>query len=119
MGLANNLIYYVVYTICLVLNIHYIIAGTVAFFVSVINAFYFNDKYVFVSKEETNRKWWKTFIKTFLSYAGTGLILNNILLIVWVDIVGLKEIVAPLLNLFITVPLNYIINKFWTFREKV
>ena len=58
------------------------------------------------------------FLKTFISYAGTGLILNNVLLILWIDILNLNTLVGPILNLFITIPLNFLLNKYWAFRMK-
>ena len=52
-----------------------------------------------------------------MAYAGTGLILNNILLIFWVDIMGIHEMLGPILNLFITIPLNFLLNKYWAFKK--
>ncbi len=115
-GLVNNLIFYVVYIILVSFSVHYLIASFIGFFVSVINAYYWNDKYVFRAEDRQAQEWWKGFLKTFLSYAGTGLVLNNILLVLWVDIIGMNEILGPILNLLITIPLNYILNKYWAFK---
>lgn len=52
-----------------------------------------------------------------LLQAGTGLVLNNILLIVWVDIFKLNEALGPLINLLITIPLNFLLNKYWAYRS--
>lgn len=71
---------------------------------------------VFVTSEESERVWWKALIKTYISYSLTGLFLNSILLILWVKICGMSEFVAPILNLLISVPLNFLINKFWAFK---
>lgn len=71
---------------------------------------------VFVTSEESERVWWKALIKTYISYSFTGLFLNSILLILWVKICGMSEFVAPILNLLISVPLNFLINKFWAFK---
>lgn len=116
-GLSNTVIYYVVYVILVTLSVSYIVAGFFGFFVSLINAYFLNSRYVFTQKEVRTRFQWKTFLKMFASYAGTGLILNSMLLILWVDIMGVHEMFAPVLNLFITIPLNYILNKLWAFRK--
>ena len=58
----------------------------------------------------------KAFAKTVLGYASTYL-LSVFLMWLWVDVIGIPEGIAPLLRLIITVPLNYVINKFWTFRK--
>lgn len=118
-GVSNTLISYVVYIVLVSLNWHYLLASIGGFLVSVINAYYWNDRYVFKAEPGEERAWWKVFLKTFTSYAGTGLILNNILLILWVDVVGLHEMLGPVLNLFVTIPLNFLLNKYWAYRDKV
>ena len=57
-------------------------------------------------------------IKTYISYSFTGLFLNSILLILWVKICGISEFIAPVINLVVSVPLNFMINKFWAFKDK-
>ena len=94
---------------------HYTPANIIGFTVSVFNSYYWNNKYVF--KDEGGRVWWKTFIKTYISYAGTGIILSNILLYLWIDVLGISKVVAPLINLIITVPINFVVNKFWAYRK--
>lgn len=117
-GLSNTVIMYVVYVILVALSVHYLIANFIGFMVSVVNAYYWNDRYVFVKEDGQKRIWWKTFIKTFLSYSGTGLILNNVLLFIWVDLFHIGKMIAPVLNLFITIPTNFLLNKFWAFRKR-
>lgn len=94
----------------------YMAANIVAFILSVLWSFYWNNKYVFTKKEGEYRSVWKTLIKTYLSYAFTGIILSNVLSYVWVDLLRISKYVAPLINLIISVPLNFIINKLWAFR---
>lgn len=118
-GISNTLISYVVYVVLVGVHINYLLASIAGFIVSVLNSYYWNNKYVFKMQEDEQRTWWKTLIKTFVSYAGTGLILSNILLVIWVEWIKIPEIVAPLINLLITVPSNFIINKFWAFRTSV
>lgn len=117
-GVSNTLISYVVYLIGIGCGIHYLAASVLGFVISVVNSFYWNNKYVFAGNTSTKRSWIKTFLKTFMAYAGTGLILNNILLVIWVDLFHLPQAVAPLVNLFITIPLNFILNKLWAFKEE-
>lgn len=64
---------------------------------------------------------WKTvlseLLRSYLSYGFTGLILSEILLYVWVDKIGISEYVAPIINMIICLPVNFILNKFWTFHK--
>jgi len=71
---------------------------------------------VFVKEEGQQRNLWKALIKTYISYSFTGLFLNSALLVLWVDVLHISEFVAPIVNLLISVPLNFIINKFWAFK---
>lgn len=96
---------------------HYLLASVLGFVISVLNSFYWNNKYVF-QKGSEERNLFLTLIKTFLAYASTGLILANILLYIWVDVLGISEYLGPIINLVITVPLNFVINKLWAFRTK-
>lgn len=123
-GVSNTVISYVLYAATLLIlqkadlfpKTDYLWAQIVAFILSVLWSFYWNNKMVFVTSEEGERVWWKALIKTYISYSFTGLFLNSILLILWVKICGMSEFVAPILNLLISVPLNFLINKFWAFK---
>lgn len=116
-GLSNTLVSYVVYLIGIFFGLHYLAASILGFLVSVLNAFFWNNKYVFTVEEGETRSLWKSFCKTFVSYAGTSLILSNILLIIQVDVFQWPEVLAPLINLVITIPLNFVLNKVWAFRK--
>lgn len=113
-GMLNNIIAFGVYLLCLQLGMHYIVANVWGFLISVLNAYYWNNKYVFRSGNTS--RWWKKLLKTYISYAGTGIVLSNVLLVVWIELCGISETYAPLITLVVTVPVNFLLNKFWTFR---
>lgn len=116
-GVSNTMVAYVIYLICVLLGTHYLVGSIVGFVVSVLNSFYWNNKYVFKNNEASaSRSIWKTLLKTFMAYGFTGLILANVLLVVWVDVLNISKIIAPLINLIITIPLNFVINKLWAFK---
>lgn len=116
-GFSNTFISYIVYLVLIYFNIYYLYASIVGFIVSVINSFYWNNKYVFRNNCSSFKEILIIFIKTFISYAGTGLVLANILLYFWIDIFKIHEFIAPLINLIITIPLNFLLNKFWAFKK--
>lgn len=124
-GVSNTLISYVLYVISLVIfqkmdilkSIDYIAAQIIAFILSVLWSFYWNNKMVFVLEEGERRSPLKVLLKTYISYSFTGLFLNSILLFLWVQIFHISEFVAPIINLLVSVPLNFVINKFWAFKE--
>lgn len=118
-GLTNTFISYVVYFILIRFGCYYLIASVIGFMASILNAFYWNNKYVFKENAGQQRSIITAFIKTLISYAGTGLILANLLLFLWVDILSIPDYIGPILNLLVTIPLNFILNKLWAFKEKV
>ena len=86
---------------------------------SVLNAFYWNNRYVFKTGENIERPILKALLKCILSYGITGLVLQNIFLYCLVEFVGVSKYLAPLLILVITIPLNYVLNKHWAFKTMV
>ena len=84
--------------------------------VSVLNAFYWGNRVVFRQESNTPKELLARLMKSYLSYGGTFL-LSTLLLWLEVGVWGLSEWLAPIVNLFVTIPLNFIINKFWTFRK--
>ncbi len=113
-GLSNTILSYVIYSFLVYIGLYYIISSVIAFFVSVLNSFYWNNKYVFKCH---NNHWFIALLKMTTSYAFTGLVLQNIFLFLFVEYLKVSKYIAPLIILIITVPLNFFINKYWSFKE--
>jgi len=96
----------------------YVAGNVVAFVLSVLWSFYWNNKYVFRKGEGQTRNLGKALLKTYVAYGLTGIVLANVLSWVWINVFGISKYVAPLINLVISIPLNFIINKFWAFRTQ-
>ncbi len=113
-GLSNTVLGLAIYYLFLYINKDlYIVGHIVGWFVSVFNAFYWNNKYVFKLEQ---RNIWKTLLKTYISY-GSSFLLATGLLVAQVEWFKISSEIAPIINLIITIPLNFLINKFWTFKE--
>lgn len=70
----------------------WIVASVVSWVISVLWAYFMQN--IFVFKEDKNKEhrvWWQTLIKTYMTYAFTGLILNNILLFLWVNVIDIAQ----------------------------
>ncbi|EEG73569.1 GtrA family protein [[Clostridium] hylemonae] len=123
-GFSNTIISYSIYAAILLFlqknklipRIDYILAQFIAFSLSVLWSFYWNRKCVFNAENE-NIFWPRALLKTYISYGFTGIVLNSILSIVWVRCFGMPKIIAPIINLLISVPLNFVLNKFWAFKK--
>lgn len=124
-GLSNTCISYFLYAgslsvfqyMALFSSIDYLIAQFIAFVLSVLWSFYWNNKIVFTHRGGKRRPIWKALIKTYISYSFTGLFLNSVLLVLWVQVCRISEYIAPIINLLVSVPINFVMNKFWAFRE--
>ncbi|MDO5156742.1 MAG: GtrA family protein [Eubacteriales bacterium] len=141
-GIGNTLVSYTVYSLCYYLlhaNVH--VCNIMGFILSVLFAYVMQSRFVFKENEDAeHRVWWKVLMKTYVSYAFTGLILTEVLLVLWLDVINistyLKPIsewllskgmnmspqnlavsIAPFINLIFTIPINFIINKFWAYRH--
>ena len=147
-GVSNTLVNYIVYIIFVALGAHYVVANTLGFIISVLNAYFWGSRFVFKEdKAKEKRVWWKVLLKTYAAYF-FGFLLNTVLLWLWITVLNvgqyfgfvgdilnwvtglfgsqpgvyspekLSQIVAPIINIFVTVPINFVINKFWAYRQK-
>lgn len=148
-GLSNTIICEGIYVVLLFFGVHYLAANIIGNVISILNAYYWSNKYVFKAKEGEKRVWWKVLLKTYATY-GFSMLLSAGLLIFWLEIVKLElymgpvitllgnlgilgllgkagivleakilsEILVAAINLIITIPLNYVINKYWAYRKR-
>lgn len=147
-GVSNTAVNYLVYVILVAFGVYYLIANVFGFFISVLNAYFWGSRFVFKEDEtKEKRVWWKVLLKTYASYA-FGLVLSTLLLVLWVDLIRigeaflfvndflkpiheavsfvpaemdarkLSEVIGPVLNMIVTIPINFVMNKFWAYRQK-
>lgn len=148
-GLSNTLICEGIYVVLLFFGVHYLAANIIGNLISILNAYYWSNKYVFKAEAGEQRVWWKVLLKTYATY-GFSMVLSAVLLVFWLEIVKLEQYMGPVLsllgnwgilgalskvgivleakllseilaaaiNLIITIPLNYVINKYWAFRKE-
>lgn len=122
-GLSNTILGYMIYISTLALmrsiqlwpSLDIYIAQFVMFVLSVAWSFYWNKRFVFKLVIDGEHKFFIVLLKTYVTYAFTSLFLAEFLLYLWVDILKINEFIAPIVTLLITVPLNFVIQKFWAF----
>ena len=114
-GVSNTLVAWACYYFFLWFDEDlYMVGSVVGTVVSIANAFFWNDKFVFKSDNNDWRSKLKRLGKTYVSYGGTSL-LGILLLWIEVRFLGISKVIAPPVNLLITMPLNFLMNKYWTF----
>lgn len=112
-GFINTFVSYAVTVLCLRLGLKLLLANAMAFIISTACAFFLNHFFVFRTKINIFRG----LIKSYCTYAFTGLGLNSLLLYILADKLGVSEYLAPLLTLFVTVPCNFLLNKLWAMKK--
>ena len=141
-GLVNTFISYTVYSVLFYMGVPPLVCNIPAFIISVFVSFLLNNRFVFKKDEsKEDRKWWQVLIKTYISYSFTGLFLAEVLTALWLNIIHIEKYIgfvmpvlekagisltavelagysAPLLNLVFSIPINFVLNKFWAYRQK-
>ena len=116
-GISNTVVSTAIYYLFLWLDEDlYMLGSILGTIVSIANAFVWNDLFVFTGNSRDFKSIIKRLVKTYISYGGTSL-LSNVLLWLEVTLLNVNKLYAPIVNLLITIPLNYLINKFWTFKQ--
>lgn len=123
-GVSNSAVSYTINISMLFLLRHagltydYVIANLTAFTLSVLWSYHWNSRYVF--NPDINEKGWrlKTLFKTYISYAVTGIVLNNLLSTIWIQVLGISKFISPLLNLPFSIPTNFFMQKLWAYKER-
>lgn len=116
-GGINTVLSYLIYIVSIKLGLHYLVAQFIAFMITVFISYLLNGHFVF---GKGNEKWFdiRALIKVYISYSFSSLFLSAALLYLEVEFLGVPEEIGPIINLWITVPLNFILNKFWAYKKK-
>ena len=112
-GVINTIVSYTVTVFCVFLGVPLLISNAIAFIISTANAFILNYLFVFLPRPV----WYKGLIKSYCSYAFTGIGLNSVLLYLLSTVLGVSEYISPLIVLIVTIPTNFLLNKLWAFKK--
>lgn len=116
-GVSNTLVSWACYYFFLWINNElYMVGSIVGTILGIANAFVWNDRFVFKGNTGDWKSKLKRLGKTYVSYGLTS-VLSIFLMWAEVELLGISKAIAPIVNLLITVPLNFLINKFWTFQK--
>ncbi|HLR68876.1 GtrA family protein [Virgibacillus alimentarius] len=102
-GGINTLHYYLIYILCLsVFQLHYFLAHTLGFFVSLVGSFFLNSFFTYKIKPT---------LRKFLRFPLTQVVntgLSTVLLFLFVDILRIESSIAPIIAVCFTVPATFI-----------
>lgn len=136
-GGINSVLQTLIYMCFVTLGCNHLLSNAIGWVITVLNSYLLNSLFVFQKGKGEKRFSLRALCKVFASYATTGLILNSLLLILWIDILKipaavaqipfvqtmqlpfqLPDLVPPVLNICISTPINFILNKFWAYRNR-
>lgn len=115
-GLSNTVISLAVYYIFIFIHnsTPMAMAGQGAgWAVSIFTGFLLNKKYTFTKSKEI---WWKALVKMYIGYT-LSLLISLVLIYVQIEQFNIPVSIAPIINLIITIPLNFFITKYWSFKD--
>ena len=115
-GINTVLSYAIYYVLCIILGFNYLLSQGIAWFITVFISYVLNNIMTFSDGGSTN---WsiKNLVKVYISYSVTGLFLATFLSWIWVDVLSIEKAFAPIINLFFTIPLNFLLNKYWAYAK--
>ena len=93
----------------------FLVAQFFGFVISVAWAFFFNRRYVF---RAPGAPWKESLMKVYVVYSITGIGLSSLLSLLWVHIFGIPKEAVTLINDILCFPVNFLLNKYWSFRKK-
>ena len=94
-------------------HLHYIFASTISFTLGIINSYIWNRIWTFKSSD-------RTITKEFLRFALVsviGLVLNTLFLGMFVEFMGLPNLIGKIFATFLVLVWNFFMSKFWVFKS--
>ena len=111
-GMINTLSSTLIYYVLVFCNIHYLLSTTIAYLISTFIGYELNHHFVF--KKSRQEKKMMKYYTVYLFSLCLNLCSNYVL----VDFLHISKIVTPWITLCITFPCNYLLSKFWVFKNK-
>lgn len=118
-GVVNTVLSYLIINGCYYgLGLHEQVSNLISYLITVFVSFLLNRRFVFRKEEAEQESWYRALAKVYASYAFTELLLLGFLLFVEERLLGIPHFIATFINLCVTVPVNFILNKFWAYRKR-
>ena len=115
-GVLTTILNLLVFSCCnTLLNINALLANVIAWFIAVIFAFVTNKYIVFESKSNEN----KVFVKELISFLTARLAtlgLEEIMILIFITILGFNATLIKLIAQFLVIVFNYILSKMFVFK---
>jgi len=88
----------------------------IAFAICTLIAYYLQTKFVFDQKGQSTSR---VLLKSYTVYGFSNAVMENVILWLARDVLGLPFFLAKFIPMFFTIPTNFILHKFWVYKESV
>jgi putative flippase GtrA len=112
-GGINTLTSLVIYYGLVFIHINYMVATVCGYIIGSFIGYVLNNFWVF---QANNQNINKSLTKYFIVYL-SSLCLNMVSMYLWVDILNISKLLAPILSLCVTFPYNFVFSKLWVFKK--
>lgn len=112
-GICTTIVNYLIYWLCLSIHWHWFFANTIAWCGAVIFAYISNRKFVFHSHNCIKNELW-----TFLQLRFVTLIIENVSLALFIDLLSIPNMISKIIVSIVTVISNYWLCKTHFFTQK-
>lgn len=114
-GIVNTAVSFGVYYLVVAISQDlYFVANFLGWLIAVAVSFVLNNTLVFKDKKQTVLA---KLLKTYISYL-FSLIVGSAFIFVGKNYLNLSVWLLPILSLFITVPMNFLMNRLWVYNKK-
>ena len=112
-GVSGYVVNLCVFAVCVeLLDLHHLVAATLAFVVAVLNNFWWNRHWTF--RARGGRAGFQA--ARFFTISTAAFVFAAAILELLVSVVGVPELPAQAISIVAATPLNFIGNKMWSFR---
>ncbi|MGK7946886.1 MAG: GtrA family protein [Microcystaceae cyanobacterium] len=113
-GFCAGLSLLIMYAFTDLFNLHHLISTVISIIVTNFIGFYLNKYYTFKTKRKLFwREMWKYYSVMISSY-----LLNLMIMYLLVDIIDIWYLYATMIIIVLLTPYNFLLHKFWSFRQK-
>lgn len=111
-GSCSSFLDFITYTFLIRFGgINYLIANCISVIIGIVTSFILNRKYNFKVKNKTAKRFC-----IFLTIGLCGMLMSNLILYICIDCLSIDEIVSKLCSIVFVVIIQFILNKYITFK---
>lgn len=111
-GVGNTLLTVVTFNILIHFQMNYVAANVIAYFIGMLNSYFWNKNWVFEAKQSHKEAFLKFVIVNVIVLG-----INNFVLYLGVEKFGFSPTISQLIGTAVGMVFNFVLNRNWTFKK--